>query len=123
MSCGQARNQGSAALGECGYDLGADEPIGDLALVVGMVLSAETGDSSRSLDRVPPARSVATDESRVQSPTRRSRVRLSPSADAQNGVVKRVHLVFGLKVQIRRVDAKHIRLCSGTEIFFVRIAD
>jgi hypothetical protein len=33
--------------------VGADQPIGDIVLVVGVVLSAETGHSSCSLDRVP----------------------------------------------------------------------
>ena len=34
----------------------ADQPLGDIVFVVGVVVSAETGHSSRSLDRVPPAR-------------------------------------------------------------------
>lgn len=35
--------------------VGADRQVGDTVLVVGMVLSAETGHSSRSVDRVSPA--------------------------------------------------------------------
>jgi len=42
------------------YYVGADQPLGDIVLVVAVVFSAETGHSSRSLDRMPPARSGST---------------------------------------------------------------
>ena len=40
---------------DAGHYVGADQPTGDTILVVGMVLSAETRYTSRSLDCVPPA--------------------------------------------------------------------
>jgi hypothetical protein len=46
----------SVAFGGRWYYVGADEPTGDIAVGLGMVVSAETGHASRSLDRVPPAR-------------------------------------------------------------------
>ena len=57
---GGHRAERSVALGGRWRYVGADQPLGDIVLVVGMVLSAETGHSSRSLDCVPPARTRTT---------------------------------------------------------------
>src|SRR5262245_16255287 len=53
---GRHRAKRSVANTRCWKDVGTDQSIGDAAVIADMVLSAETGYSSRSLDRVPPAR-------------------------------------------------------------------
>ena len=57
---GRHRAERSVALRGRWEHVGADQQVGDAVVVVRMVLSAETGYSSRSLDCVPPARTGTT---------------------------------------------------------------